>query len=93
MAVTLTCEYGTCTVSKTGTTNAEAIEMLKLHHIQVHADDGTKQKAPKVDRPNISKGMSGEEWATVEKKWAMFKKSTKIGTEEIAVFRLPTVNR
>ncbi len=82
MPVTLTCEVPGCGVTKTADSDATALGMLQLHNTQVHSNT-TKQKPPKVDRPRITRGLSGEEWATIERKWGMFTASTVIGQEEL----------
>ena len=82
MTVTLDCEVPGCTSQKTGDDLALALDLMKLHHAQAHSTE-SKQKPPKVERPKITRGMSGEEWATFVRKWEMFKRSTHIGTDEL----------
>ena len=82
MSETLVCEVTGCTSQKTAETMALALELMKLHHAQVHSTE-SKQKPPKVERPKISRGISGEEWATFVRKWDMFKRSTHVGADEL----------
>ena len=88
MSFTFTCEVTGCEVSKTASSEDNALKQLELHHKQVHQHTATttptvKQKPPKVNRPKISLGMSGEEWMTFTHKWDMFKAATDIGSSEL----------
>ena len=80
--VTLDCEVPGCTSKKTAETMTLAVDLMKLHQAQVHSSE-SKQKPPKVERPKITRGISGEEWATFKRKWEMFKRSTHIGSDEL----------
>ena len=57
-----------------------AIAALQLHHQQVHVVNArndeaknAKQKAPKIDRPEISMIMSEADWEALGNMWQMFK--------------------
>ena len=82
--VTIVCEAPGCTKSITPESGAVALGLMQLHQTNVHSHANTqKQKPPKVDRPRVTRGISGEEWATFERKWTMFKNATHIGCDEM----------
>ena len=78
--VTIDCGAPGCTNSITAKSGAVALGLMQLHQTNVNA---STQKPPKVDRPRVTRGISGEEWATFEHKWTMFKNATHIGCDEM----------
>ena len=64
--VTIACEAPGCTKSITAESGAVALGLMQLHQTNAHASR-QKQKPPKVDRPRVTRGISGEEWATFER--------------------------
>ena len=80
--VTIDCEAPGCTKSIIAESGAMALGLMQLHQTNAHAST-QKEKPPKVDRPRFTRGISGEEWATLERKWTMFKNATHIGCDEM----------
>ena len=44
----------------------------------------SKQRLPKIDRPELKQDISHEDWATFESEWRRFKRCTKIDDNEVA---------
>ena len=58
---------------------AVAIAMLASHnnvHQQGTAQNSTKQRVPKIDRPELKQDVNDEEWQSFEAEWRRFKRCT-----------------
>ena len=75
MSIEVKCEFPGCEAVKSGETGAVALGLLQLHQTNVHPVSA-KQKPPKIERPRIARGSTGEEWATFLRRWEMFKSGT-----------------
>ena len=63
---------------------AVAASLLILHN-NVHLNENSKsskQKPPKIDRPQVGKDCNEETWNTFMQKWKMFKESTELSDAE-----------
>ena len=78
------CPHTSCTYSTGDKDVAIVVELLKIHALSHSAPVDNRQKAPKLNKPKISKGLSDEEWNTVSRKWDIFKKTTTVHPDELA---------
>ena len=80
---TIKCLFPECVTEVTHEWEAVAIVMFKSHmksHQQpVTAPQGapSKQRLPKIDRPELKQDISYEDWATFESEWKRFKRCAK----------------
>ena len=75
------CEYVTEDVDA-----AVAAALLTVHnnvHVTAPQQAAVKQKAPKILRPNITKGSTEENWNSFIARWGMFKRGTALAATEI----------
>ena len=90
MTTTIKCQYPECATEIAHDSEAVAIVMFKSHmksHQQpVTAPQGapSKQRLPKIDRPELKQDISYEDWATFESEWKRFKRCTKMDPTEVA---------
>lgn len=82
MTVEFKCEFPGCTVVKKAETEETALGLLKLHQANVHSNGSTKQRPPKVERPQITGGVTAEDWATFSRRWDTFKSATDMSVAE-----------
>ena len=88
MAITrINCQFNQCDYVAEHTSEAVAIAMLTSHN-NVHQGSGlrvaTKQKVPKIDRPELKQDIDDEEWQTFEAEWRRFKRCTEMSQGETA---------
>ena len=43
----------------------------------------TKQKVPRIDRPELKQDVSDEDWQTFEAEWRRFKRCTEMSDDEV----------
>ena len=86
--VTLDCEVHDCGKQCEADNWTNVLAMMHLHQKNVHEAGShagnSKQKAPKVDRPKLSRGISAEEFATWQKRYELWKKATAISIPELS---------
>ena len=86
------CPFTGCTYNTGENDAAILVELLKIHTLDKHPAPvqnqpptiGNLQKPPKLARPSIAKGLTEEEWNTVERKWEIFKSSTNIPPTQLS---------
>ena len=70
------------------TSEAVAIAMLTSHNNNVHQGTttraSTRQKVPKIDRPELKQDIDDEEWQSFEAEWRRFKRCTQMSQGEVA---------
>ena len=79
------CPINGCTYS-TGDVDAAVAAALLMVHNNAHTSTNvaaSKQKAPKIQRPSISRGSNEELWNTFQARWKMFKEGTAIKSTEV----------
>ena len=82
MSTTVTCEYPGCNKVYTGDSGAVALGLLQLHQKNVHDRQAVSaSKAPKVDRPRLSRGISAEEFATWQKRYQLWKSASGVTSD------------
>ena len=89
MSTKINCQVTGCTYVVEHESEAVAIAMLTSHS-QNHkgnsspAATSTKQKVPKIDRPEVKQDISDEDWQSFEAEWRRFKRCTEMRNEEVA---------
>ena len=81
--VQLACEAAGCDVVKKGDTMRDCIDQMTFHQKHAHEAEKKKQKAPAIDRPEITEGMAEDKWETLLQRWVMFKAGTDIEGREV----------
>ena len=90
MATKIECQFTGCEYAAEHTSEAVAIALYTSHtatHQQASRSvqpAATKQRVPKIDRPELQQDASDEEWQTFEAEWRRFKRCTQIPTDEVA---------
>ena len=87
MTTKIGCQFTGCAWSIKHDSEALAIALLTSHsqnHKGASVVATSKQKNPKIDRPEVKQDISDEEWQSFEAEWGRFKKCTKISNDEIA---------
>ena len=87
MSTKIECQVNGCDWSIEHVSEAVAIALLVSHsqnHKETHSNTATKQKTPKIDRPEIKQDISDEEWQSFEAEWYRFKKCTVMALDEVA---------
>ena len=69
------CEYPSCGVTLSASSEAFLIEKMKIHQSAAH---GSVSKAPRIDRPKVSRGISAEEFANWEKRYELWKSASSV---------------
>ena len=76
-----TCAYETADVAVT-----VAVALLNIHNnSHVAAPNNTtqaRQRAPKIERPKITRGSSEESWNSFTTRWTLFKRGTTLSNDE-----------
>ena len=88
MSITrIKCQFNQCEYAAEHASEAVAIAMLSSHR-DVHQGSAlrvaTKQRVPKIDRPELKQDINDEDWQTFEAEWRRFKRCTEMGQGEIA---------
>ena len=90
MATTsIPCQFTGCDYVAEHTSEPVAIAMFTSHN-NVHTGKGavsreaTKQKVPKIDRPELKQDINDEEWQSFQAEWRRFKRCTEIAANEMA---------
>ncbi len=89
MSTKINCQVTGCTYVVEHESEAVAIAMLTSHS-QNHRGNSsttatsTKQKVPKIDRPEVKQDISDEDWQSFEAEWRRFKRCTEMRNEEVA---------
>ena len=87
MTTKIGCQFTGCAWSIEHDSEAVAIALLTSHsqnHKGASVVATSKQKTPKIDRPEVKQDISDEEWQSFEAEWGRFKKCTEMGNDEIA---------
>ena len=77
MSTKIECQVNGCDWSIEHVSEAVAITFLvsqSQNYKETHSNTATKQKTPKIDRPEIKQDISDEEWQSFETEWFRFKK-------------------
>ena len=86
MTTTISCQYTDCEYVAEHSSEAVAIAMLTSHN-NIHSGASnraaTKQKVPKIDRPELKQDISDEEWQSFEAEWRRFKRCTEMSRSEV----------
>ena len=87
MTTTINCQYTGCQYVAQHNSEAVAIAMLTSHN-SIHSGAApraaTKQKVPRIDRPELKQDVSDEDWQTFEAEWRRFKRCTEMSDNEVA---------
>ena len=87
MTTTIECQYTGCEYVAENNSEAIAIAMLASHN-NIHSGAApraaTKQKVPRIDRPELKQDVSDEDWQTFEAEWRRFKRCTEMSDNEVA---------
>ena len=70
----------------TGDVSADVVAALLTIHNNVHVNGARttpKQKAPKIQRPTISRGSTEESWNSFTARWTIFKRGTSLDAAEV----------
>ena len=82
--VSLECEFPDCGKKCEADSRTNVLAMMQLHQKNFHeASNDSKQKAPKVDRPKLSRGISAEEFVTWQKRYELWKGATSLSDSEL----------
>ena len=88
MATQIPCQFTGCEYVAENLSEAVAIAMYSSHtasHQQTSTSASTsKQRMPKIDRPELKQDTTDEDWATFEAEWKRYKRCTHITPNEIA---------
>ena len=88
MATEIPCQFSGCDYVANHASEAVAIVMYSSHtasHQQSSSSaSATKQRMPKIDRPELKQDTTDEDWATFEAEWKRFKRCTHITPDEVA---------
>ena len=82
------CPIQGCTYATEDVDPAVAAALLVLHNNEhalastAGAAAPTRQRAPKIERPKISRGSSEEAWNTFSTRWSLFKRGTHLSPPE-----------
>ena len=79
------CPVATCNYSTGDVEPATAAALLILHnhdHTAAPVATNNKQRAPKLERPRITRGSSEEAWDAFTTRWIMFKRGTTLTADE-----------
>ena len=83
----INCQFTQCDYVAEHPSEAVAIAMLTSHnnvHQQGTAQNPTKQRVPKIDRPELKQDVNDEEWQSFEAEWRRFKRCTAMSPDEVA---------
>ena len=83
----INCQFTQCDYVAEHPSEAVAIAMLTSHnnvHQQGTAQNPTKQRVPKIDRPELKQDVNDEEWQSFEAEWRGFKLCTAMSPDEVA---------
>ena len=86
MSTKIKCQFTGCDWAAEHASEAVAIAILTSHS-QNHRGNpaaATKQKTPKIERPEVKQDISDEEWQSFESEWTRFKRCTEMSAEEVA---------
>ena len=90
MVTSISCQVSGCSYVAEHESEAVAIAMLTSHS-QNHQGNtskavasSSKQKVPKIDRPEVKQDISDEDWQSFEAEWKRFKRCTEMRNEEVA---------
>ena len=85
--ISIKCQFTGCDYEAQHASEAVAIAMLTSHNI-VHQSSTsavvTKQKVPRIDRPELKQDINEEEWYSFEAEWRRFKRCADIPMAEVA---------
>ena len=85
--ISIKCQFTGCDYEAQHASEAVAIAMLTSHNI-VHQSSAsavfTKQKVPRIDRPELKQDINDEERYSFEAEWRRFKRCTDIRMAEVA---------
>ena len=88
MTTRIPCQFAGCDYTAENASEAVAIAMFTSHtasHQQTSTPaPTTKQRMPKIDRPELKQDTTDEDWLTFEAEWKRFKRCTHITPDEVA---------
>ena len=82
----IACPINGCAYVTDDVDAAIAAALLTVHnnvHMNAPHHATSKQKAPKIQRPCITKGSTEEQWNAFIARWGMFKQGTSLAAAEI----------